>query len=70
MIDVGKLTSQAAKAATLAGVQSFAPPPPRHPEVLNRDLIAASLASGMIAASGRAHTAVAVWRRVRAALAP
>lgn len=44
--------------------------PPIKPDRTD-DLIAASLAGGVIAASGRAHTAeeaVAVWREVRAAL--
>ena len=54
-----------------AAAVSFAPPPPRHVEARNLDLVAASLAGGLVAASGKAVTAeeaVGVWREVRAAV--
>lgn len=46
--------------------------PPRHADHRHIDLIAASLAGGMIAATGREHSAdevVQAWREVRRTLA-
>lgn len=66
------IARSAMEAAAAASTRpSAVPPPPRHVEARNLDLVAASLAGGMIAASRREHTAeeaVEVWRRVREAL--
>ncbi len=87
MIDIPKLTNLGTQAKTNSPcaaaldailklphplpTKSFVPPPPRHVDDRHFDLIAATLAGGMIAATGREHTAgeaVKVWRELRVSL--